>query len=113
MVKHHLVSGIHKSTTRFGGPICFIRAGLTDTDQLMEAISVPLLARYMVYEKEIAYTLCEIATKKNGRLAKAIYVTDAHRVSLFSNNSKFFNAMGDSSKVSENIHPQLVERQVT
>ena len=125
--KHMVIPSNHKTTVRFlfsflssfcstindkvfGGPICYIRAGMTDLDRLLQHVSVEELTQYFVFDKEVIYNLCDEATKKSGFLTKALYIMDSSNISMFPNR-RFFGALGDSSKVSETLHPQLVQRQ--
>jgi hypothetical protein len=110
VLEKRLATGVHR-TTVFGGPISYIRAGLIDLDELMDAVGVEELTRFFIFDKEVIHTLCDIATKKNGFITKALYVMDGANLGVLDANRKFFKAMGDSSKVSEFLHPQLVQRQ--
>jgi hypothetical protein len=110
VLEPRLAAGVHR-TTRFGGPVSYIRAGLIDLDELMDAVEVEELARFFIFDKEVVYTLCDLATRKNGFLTKAMYVMDGANLGIMDANRKFFKAMGESSKISEFLHPQLVQRQ--
>ncbi len=105
-----LATGVHR-TTVFGGPVSYIRAGLIDLDELMEAVDVKELARFFIFDKEVVYTLCDLATRRNGFITKALYVMDGANLGVLDANRNFFKAMGESSKASEFLHPQLVQRQ--
>ena len=110
VLEKRLATGVHR-TTVFGGPISYIRAGLIDLDELMDAVAAEELTRFFIFDKEVVHTLCDLATKKTGVLVKALYVMDGANLNVWDANRKFFKAMGDSSKVSEFLHPQLVQRQ--
>ncbi len=69
-----LVSGTHR-TTVFGGPVAYIRAGLIDLDELMNVVDVKEMARFFVYDKEVVYTMCKMATQHSGFVTKASFFT--------------------------------------
>ncbi len=110
VIEPRLVSGTHR-TTVFGGPLAYIRAGLIDLDELMDVVDVEQMARFFVFDKEVVYTMCKMATLRTGFVTKALYIMDGANLGITDANRKFFAAMGDSSKLSEFLHPQLVQRQ--
>lgn len=109
-LRKHLAGGYH-GVTHQGGPLCFIRAGITDLSKLMDECSEKELEEFFVWDKEVTYAMCHKATLESGKITKALYVMDSTGVSVFRQDRRFFAALGASSKISENLHPQLVQRQ--
>ena len=66
---------------------------------------------FFCYDKEVTFWLCDRVTRSSGQITKALYIMDATGVGMFSMDKRFAKALGASSKISENCHPQLVQRQ--
>lgn len=59
------------------------------------------------------YQLCDQATRRTGRLVKHSSVIDFHSASLRNSRCRaFFKALGESSKMSEALFPQLQEKNI-
>jgi len=104
---------IHKRN-RDGGAVMIIRAGLTPVKQLMEVATVPQLTDWFMFLKEKTFLICDEATRRTGKLVKTVVLNDATGVpgmwelmGLMRNNG-LMTALGDSSKLSESVYPQLV-----
>ena len=111
ILKRHMSGGVHK-TTIHGAPFLFVRAGLTDSVRLMNTVTEEQMRKFFIYDKEVGFWKCDRLTRESGRLVKMMGVLDFTNVSLFGNDNRFFQAMGDSSKISDRLHPQLVQRMV-
>ena len=107
----HMVAGVHKTTVH-GAPLLFIRAGMADTNVTMECFTVEQVKKYMIYDKEVSFWICDRKSREDGKLCKMIAIQDMSNVSFLGNDKRFFTAIGESSKVSDQIHPQLVQRSV-
>ena len=70
------------------------------------------VAQFLIFQDEVAYIQCDRVTRETRKLTKLIVVNDMRGFSLLTNSKKFFNALEISSKVSENIYPQLLEKSV-
>jgi hypothetical protein len=55
---------------------------------------------------------CDELTRKNRKITKMLAVNDMNGVSLLSNDKRFFKSLGDSSKIAENLYPQLLEKNI-
>lgn len=91
-----------------------IRAGLTPVKDLMEVATVAELTDWFMFKKEQTFLICDEATRRTGKLVKTVVLNDATGVpgmwelmGLLRNNG-LMTALGDSSKLSESVYPQLV-----
>ena len=60
------------------------------------------------YAKELQWRTCDRLTRETGVLTKLINVIDMNNFSLFGADRRFFAALGDSSKRSAMMYPQLL-----
>ncbi len=97
-----------------GGAVMIIRAGLTPAKQLMEVVTVQQLTEWFMFKKEQTFLICDEATRRTGNLVKTVVLNDATGVpgmwelSGLLRNNGLMTALGDSSKLSESVYPQLV-----
>eukprot|EP00009_Paramoeba_aestuarina_P013379 CAMPEP_0201540466 /NCGR_PEP_ID=MMETSP0161_2-20130828/70959_1 /ASSEMBLY_ACC=CAM_ASM_000251 /TAXON_ID=180227 /ORGANISM="Neoparamoeba aestuarina, Strain SoJaBio B1-5/56/2" /LENGTH=220 /DNA_ID=CAMNT_0047947937 /DNA_START=835 /DNA_END=1494 /DNA_ORIENTATION=- len=110
-LKIHMIAGTHKTTVH-GAPLLFIRAGLSDTNITMQCVTEEQLVKYVTYEKEVSFWICDRISRKEGKLTKMLAIQDLTNANFLWNDNRFFSALGASSKVSDMIHPQLVQRAV-
>ena len=110
-MKAHLSAGVHK-TTAHGAPLLFVRAGMADTNITMACFTEEQVSKYMIYDKEVTFWICDRLSREEGKFCKMITIQDMNNVSFLGNDKRFFSAIGSSSKVSDKIHPQLVQRSV-
>ena len=101
-----LVADYHKTSVH-GGPIIIVRIGLCNTDALMEALTEKQVAEYMLLNREWAYVQCDKLTRETGKIVKIQTVQDFQNMS-FATNKRFMRALGESSKMSEKMYPQLL-----
>eukprot|EP01091_Cochliopodium_minus_P020601 TRINITY_DN904_c0_g1_i3.p1 TRINITY_DN904_c0_g1~~TRINITY_DN904_c0_g1_i3.p1 ORF type:complete len:162 (-),score=40.10 TRINITY_DN904_c0_g1_i3:83-568(-) len=78
----------------------------------MDHVSEEQMCNFLVFQKEICWIKCDELTRKNRRLTKMLAVNDMNGVSLLSNDKRFFKSLGDSSKIAENLYPQLLDKNV-
>ena len=109
--RKHMTGGLHKKTVH-GAPFLIVRAGLTDTVRLMNEVSEEQLRQFFIYDKEVGFWECDRLSRESGKITKMMGILDFTNVSLFGNDNRFFAAMGDSSKTSDKLHPQLVQRMI-
>jgi len=95
-----------------------IRAGLTPVKPLMEVATVPQLTDWFMFKKEQTFLICDEATRRTGKLVKVVVLNDATGVpglwelTQLVRNNGLMTALGDSSKLSESVYPQLVATSV-
>jgi hypothetical protein len=70
----------YHNTTKDGGPVHIIRAGLANVSGLYSSLSVKDIVEEMTLKKEEAYIMCDRVTRESGRLTKQIVIMDfAHQ----------------------------------
>eukprot|EP01091_Cochliopodium_minus_P003488 TRINITY_DN1339_c0_g1_i4.p1 TRINITY_DN1339_c0_g1~~TRINITY_DN1339_c0_g1_i4.p1 ORF type:complete len:289 (+),score=77.03 TRINITY_DN1339_c0_g1_i4:290-1156(+) len=111
IMKYTCVS-IHKCKSTDGGPIVIIRANLSNPKILMDTVPEEELVNFLVFQKEVCFRMCDELTRKNRVLTKIFTINDVNGVSMLSNDRRFFKCLGDSSKIADNLFPQLLERNV-
>lgn len=112
-IERYTAVGLHKRNCD-GGAVMIIRAGVTPVKQLMEVVTVAELTEWFMFKKEETFIICDEATRRTGKLVKTVVLNDATGVpgmweltGLLRNNG-LMTALGDSSKLSESVYPQLV-----
>jgi hypothetical protein len=112
-VSEFLFSG---TTGSLGGgePIAVVRMGLSDFRKLMSSFSVDEVSEYLTVEKERTFRVCDAETRKRGRIVKSITVIDFADFSMFGGrfDNRFFTALGNSSKASSTLYPQMQAKTV-
>ena len=66
----------------------------------------------MLFSKEVAYARCDTLTRKTRMLIKMVTVCDMAGHSMFGGDSRFYKALGESSKKSAEYYPQLLGKTV-
>ena len=56
--------------------------------------------------------MCDEITRKTRKLTKMIIINDMRDTSILSNDKKFLKCLGDSSKISEKLYPQLLDKNI-
>ena len=93
----------------FSGWTTFVvRTAHSDLTSLMNAMSVQEVSEYLTFSKELQWRDCDKKTRETGMLVKNISVIDMQGFSLFGADRRFFAALGDSSKKSAIVYPQLL-----
>lgn len=96
-------------STKFGGwPTYVVRTAHSDLPSLMNSLSVAEVSDCLHYAKELQWRTCDRLTRETGVLTKLINVIDMNNFSLFGADRRFFAALGDSSKRSAMMYPQLL-----
>lgn len=106
----YLISAFHHSSS-FEDPVLIIRAGLSNTQALMNTISVEKMVSWYNYFNEIAFQYCEAQTRRLGYFVKVITLQDLNGIG-FVQEQRFFKAMGTSSKMNEWLFPQLIGKTI-
>ena len=96
------------STTFQGWTTYVVRTAHSDLPSLMGAMSVQEVSDYLTYSKELQWREVDRLTRATGVLVKNISVIDLNGFSFFGADRRFFKALGDSSKVSAVVFPQLL-----
>eukprot|EP01091_Cochliopodium_minus_P000337 TRINITY_DN10328_c0_g1_i1.p1 TRINITY_DN10328_c0_g1~~TRINITY_DN10328_c0_g1_i1.p1 ORF type:complete len:276 (-),score=68.95 TRINITY_DN10328_c0_g1_i1:20-847(-) len=110
-VSKYVIAGIHKSQID-GGPIVIIRSGKSNMKKLMDSISEEEMSLHLVFQRELCYRKCDELTRKNKKLTKMVMINDMHGFSMFSGDKRFLKSLGDTSKIADNLYPQLVDKNV-
>ncbi|KAI8909154.1 CRAL-TRIO domain-containing protein [Gorgonomyces haynaldii] len=106
------VTGNHKYTSE-GEPVFYIRLGLCNTKALMDAHSYDDVVLWMILNRLNNMDYCDRETRKRNKIVKCISVLDFQGFSLTrGNDSRFSKIIGDTSKISEKIFPQLLGKSV-
>ena len=108
-----LVVAQYHGETSTGTPLYIIRAGISNTVALTNAHTHEEVVEFMMYRKELGFLLCDAMTRKTRTLTKLVTVNDLSHVSLLAGTDKRFTAvLGEASKLSETLYPQLLDRAV-
>ena len=94
---------------KFAGWTTFVvRTAHSDLTACMNALSVQEVSEYLTFSKELQWRECDRLTRETGVLVKNISIIDMNGFSLFGADRRFFAALGDSSKKSAIVFPQLL-----
>ena len=98
-------------------PVCVLKqhaarpltapAGLVNPKALMEKLTSQQLNDFLMSTKEGAFAECDALTRSSRKLIKLSAIADLAHVSV-SVNKAFFKVLGESSKLSEDVFPQLI-----
>ncbi|ORY46396.1 hypothetical protein BCR33DRAFT_849125 [Rhizoclosmatium globosum] len=101
-----------ETETNKGEPIYYVR-GLCNNKGLMDNVSHDDFVNFTIFSRIKALEACAKATKEQNRLVKMVTVVDVQNFNFTrGNDMRFFRAIGDSSKISEKMFPQLLGRSV-
>jgi len=75
----------------------------------MNEITEEQAFKTLTYMKEIAWIQCDKITRETRILTKMLTMNDLKGGNMSKIDRRFFRALGDSSKVSEYLYPQLLE----
>jgi hypothetical protein len=111
-VQRCLIVDFHGST-RWGEPLYIVRAGLSSPGPLLSQLPQPKLLEWLMYMKELAFLKCDALTREQRVLVKQVALVDLSWVTLaMATETQFQQTLGESSKLSERIYPQLLGKQV-
>eukprot|EP00946_MAST-07B_sp_MAST-7B-sp1_P003295 g3295.t1 len=96
------------SATFAGWTTFVVRTAHSDLQATMNALSVQEVSEYLTFSKELQWRDCDKRTRETGILVKNISIIDMQGFTLFGADRRFFAALGDSSKKSAIIFPQLL-----
>ena len=96
-----------------GCPVFMIRSGLTNSRAMMDNIPRDVLLDWMLLRREFCLAELERGPYAAGVLGKVVFVNDLNHVSFWNGmDSRFQKILGEMSKLSENLYPQLMDRAV-
>lgn len=93
--------------TMSGNPIFVVRTGLGDPKGTLKALTIDECVEHLIFSNEVGFQKIDKNTRKYGKFCKTIAVIDMDGFSIFKGDKNFFKALGDSSKLSEKVYPQL------
>jgi hypothetical protein len=117
-VAPHEAKFLKFQTTGYSGdlaglePLYIVRTGLCNVKGLMNSMPYDEVADFLLLSKEVAYARCDALTRKTRQLIKMITVVDMAGYSMFGGDSRFYKALGESSKKSAEYYPQLLGKTV-
>ena len=112
VIQQFQVAGEHKFTVE-GEPIFYVRIGLCNTKALMDSVDADKVLHYMIMARAKTVDYCIEESRKRGHFVKAVSVLDFQGFSIArGNDSRFSRIIGESSKISEKLCPQLLGRSV-
>jgi len=107
------VAEIHAARSVAHEPLYVVRAGLCAPAELMRRVSTADFLLWLMFQKELAFRVCDAATRERRVLVKMISVVDLSGVTLaMGTESSYQRCIGESGKLSEEVFPQLLARQV-
>ena len=111
-VQRCLVVDFH-GCSKWGEPLYVVRAGLSSPSLLLSQLPQPELLQWLMYLKEVAFLKCDALTRESRKLVKQVSLVDLSWVTLaMAGETQFQQTLGESSKLSERVYPQLLGKQV-
>ncbi|KDO35403.1 hypothetical protein SPRG_00253 [Saprolegnia parasitica CBS 223.65] len=111
-VSKYQVVGDHKFTT-LGEPIFYVRIGLCNPRALMDNVSYDAVVENMMLSREATMVYLDAKSRETRTLLKAITILDFNGFSLLrGNDARFSKVLGDTSKLSEKMYPQVLGRTI-
>jgi len=96
-----------------GCPVFMIRSGLTNGRAMMDTIPRDVLLDWMLLRREFCLAELERRPYAAGVLGKVVFVNDLNHVSFWNGmDSRFQRVVGEMSKLSEELYPQMMDRAV-
>eukprot|EP00179_Madagascaria_erythrocladioides_P007359 CAMPEP_0198320738 /NCGR_PEP_ID=MMETSP1450-20131203/9604_1 /TAXON_ID=753684 ORGANISM="Madagascaria erythrocladiodes, Strain CCMP3234" /NCGR_SAMPLE_ID=MMETSP1450 /ASSEMBLY_ACC=CAM_ASM_001115 /LENGTH=311 /DNA_ID=CAMNT_0044024231 /DNA_START=53 /DNA_END=988 /DNA_ORIENTATION=- len=107
----HLV-GSHHGYAKDESPIYVVRSAHTSAKQLWSTgATVEQVTEWATFRKEALFWKCDEITRRTGRITKCIYVIDLKGGSIVQD-IRGGRAFGSSTKLSDFLHPQMIEKTV-
>lgn len=104
-------AGLHGATSQ-GDSLFVVRAGLSDVPGMVAAgVTTEMFVEWTIHFREICFLAADRETRARRRLVKSISLVDMRSASM-GFTSRFASAIGESSKLSEFLYPQLLRRTV-
>ena len=110
-IKQRMSGKLHRKVTALGGPVYNIRACLNDEKALVAYLkenSFTMLRDFMLLQRETAFHICDMETRRTGRLVKMMTWYDINGMSI-ALDRRLMSEMGAISKLSESLYPQLLQ----
>jgi hypothetical protein len=108
VITRYQVVGEHKYNSK-GEPIFIVRIGLCNTKGLMDAVPYNDVVEFMTIARMKTLDYCDRKTREEGRIIRAITILDFQGFSVArGNDSRFTRVLGETSKLSEKLFPQLL-----
>ncbi|KAI8812570.1 hypothetical protein BJ742DRAFT_792881 [Cladochytrium replicatum] len=112
------VMDVHKNLID-GSPMFIIRSGLANLNQLFIQVTNEQIFDWLLFQRERAFSLCDEATRRTGRIIKVVTVNDfatsvpgtapsGNRYGSAVMDRRFLKTIGAVSKLSEVYYPQLL-----
>ena len=73
IMKRYSVSSIHK-TTKEGGPVLILRSGMSNASKLMKKLKSTEVAKFLIFQDEVAYLACDKIAREQRKLVKLVVV---------------------------------------
>lgn len=89
-------------------PLFIVRSGASDAKNLMQELSVEDVKLGLVLSNEIGFQLCDARTRSSGKIIKMITAVEASGFSMSRFDTRFIQALGKSSHISQTVYPQLL-----
>ena len=108
----YCVAELHAARSVAHEPLYVVRAGLCNPGELMKKVTTAEFLTWLLFQKELAFRLCDAETRTRRVLVKMISIVDLSGVTLaMGAESSYQRCIGDSGKLSEDLYPQLLARQ--
>lgn len=113
-IKNHLAIGLIDGFPTLPHPLFVIRGQFNMQKTIMKNIDRDAVKLYLLLQTEFYYRIVDERTRKTGTWVKVINVIDAKNFGPFKKefDFKFFRVIGENSKDSDYLHPQLLAKKV-
>ena len=105
------VAAFHGATRR-GDPLFVVRSALCSPVELMKVVSVETFTSWLMYWREVGFLRCDKETRARGFVVKQLTLIDMKDSPITTFDRKYFTSLGESSRVSEYVYPQLLRRSI-
>ncbi|KAJ3062337.1 hypothetical protein HDU98_001785 [Podochytrium sp. JEL0797] len=109
-IAQYQCSGSHKFTKN-GEPVFYVRIGISNDKALMDTVPYQDVLNFMISNNIKIMKACDKASREQQKIVKAIGVIDFLHISRVPD-SRFFKILGESSKMSEKMFPQLMGKNI-
>jgi hypothetical protein len=105
----NIMSLHHARNLNDGGPVALCRPGAFNGAPLFDLFEVEELETVLNCMKEKAFIQCDEVTRETGKLTKLVVINDLEGLRILQQPpKKFILAFGHSTKLAENIYPQVL-----
>ena len=102
------ISGYHAGMID-GGPLNIVRPGLVDFGPMLDMHDHARMVMFHVMGKEVAWRMCDKATRATGRLVKMVVINDFTAMRMSMPPKKVMQSYSESSKLAERLYPQMLQ----